>query len=885
MKFVWLFLINFFCSLAGATSADDAARQKILSLAQPLAEDLVFYRWQSKTSGDSLLTEGNFSDKLYKYFMSMKTDPNYFVAGRGVYASENPHTSSKFVRGDDEGSLIEVHLKKGTKHLDLSDPQVLAKLQAQGISKEMVYQLDAPVAVKYDGEQKWWALKGQEGASFKPFDGSRLKPAYISNIYDKLATQKAQKIYRAAVQETILGHLDAQLQPPAGSNLAPLLDDAHLEKVIKSRYARVQSAKEAYALRDSINASPFAKRANDLPATSAILHGIDVRFTPIADVLAKYGKNNPDHARWLLQRKFATAKSADELLKLAESLKEGLSKYDAAFKGQIQPRVIFKSASLRLEGEQQRRFNSIADSYKVSDKAFLEAFNKKPTLETLGWLIPQAVSSDIDPDGALGKEYRKLLHSTDFKTLPHTDKISAGVQVREWALPHVRSAQDLVNLSKIELSNPSPDYKKAVSDFASRQADRFVALKPNMKQFAEYKNAFADVDKIIEFQKKMLPLVRTPEDFIALTDYGVSNPSDPYKKAMSEFIAKHADVFARTKPSMKQFMQLKRNGLKFVDDIMTARKAMLGLVKTSQDYLDLMEFGVDNPSDGYKTEMSSFAKQHMDVFLKTDPSVKDFNRLKKTTLNGIEDIIAAQRKMLPQLKKPADFIELMSFERDHPTDSYKSAMSQFAADHAADFAKLNPSMKVLNQLKSATLNNVAHIVTVQEKMLPLAKTPRDFLDLLAFGTDNPSDPFKSEQSAFAMKHFDRFLATNPSLEDYKQLKKNVLHSTIAQIIDSQAKMLPLVKTSEDFFKLVDYGTSGQSEAYLKAQREFTVEHMKTFLATKPSAKQIAALESQVNIREGWLAANEVRTIAYLNDLKNSQSVCSSLFQAVKSRLP
>ena len=127
---------------------------KILQIADTLPEDKSFFRWQSKASGDNLVTHGKFDDKLYKYFMGMTVDRQTMAAGHGIYVCENPHSSSQFIRGYDSGSLIEVTLKKGTKFLDLTDSGTLSRLRSIGMTADDVYKLNPNLAVKYNGDSK-----------------------------------------------------------------------------------------------------------------------------------------------------------------------------------------------------------------------------------------------------------------------------------------------------------------------------------------------------------------------------------------------------------------------------------------------------------------------------------------------------------------------------------------------------------------------------------------------------------------------------------------------------------------------------------------------------------------------------------------------------------
>jgi hypothetical protein len=146
--------------------------QRILSIAKPSTSERIFYRWQSETSGNTLLKEAEYTEKRFNYFMGMTLDPDHFVMGQGVYYAEDITSSAQFIRGDGKGSLIEVHVPKDTPVLDLTSQETLAKLNELGIQSSEIRELNPPIAIKYNARENWWVIKKREGVQFKSFDPS-----------------------------------------------------------------------------------------------------------------------------------------------------------------------------------------------------------------------------------------------------------------------------------------------------------------------------------------------------------------------------------------------------------------------------------------------------------------------------------------------------------------------------------------------------------------------------------------------------------------------------------------------------------------------------------------------------------------------------------------
>ncbi|MCY4643710.1 MAG: hypothetical protein OXB88_03745 [Bacteriovoracales bacterium] len=197
MKIFIFILLSLFCKASLALSASDQKKREIIeSLAEGFDGKKIFYRWQSKQSGDNLLAQGEFTDGLYKYFMGMEIDILTSAAGHGVYVSENPYDSAIFLPVKDEGSLIQVEVDRKGSYIDLEDSRTRRLLKKHKITDKDVFRLNPRVAVKYTST--WWALKGQEGVRFRPFTGRGLGTQGILNAYTVLAGEddQAMKVFK-----------------------------------------------------------------------------------------------------------------------------------------------------------------------------------------------------------------------------------------------------------------------------------------------------------------------------------------------------------------------------------------------------------------------------------------------------------------------------------------------------------------------------------------------------------------------------------------------------------------------------------------------------------------------------------------------------------------
>ena len=141
----------------------------IESLTKPLPETQHFYHYGSKPACDALVEQGGYAGKIKARYGSFSQGPQN-AAGHGLYVADNIHSSSHYFTG----SMIEVVLEKGTKVLDIRNPDVEDGLYKRNISLRELFDLPIDATVKYDDFHSWYVVKGSEGVHFKEFDPTHI---------------------------------------------------------------------------------------------------------------------------------------------------------------------------------------------------------------------------------------------------------------------------------------------------------------------------------------------------------------------------------------------------------------------------------------------------------------------------------------------------------------------------------------------------------------------------------------------------------------------------------------------------------------------------------------------------------------------------------------
>lgn len=167
------FLCLLFGEFAFAEMSNDEKRAFIESLAEPLEEKRIFFRWEPKNSGTKFNEFGEATPESNKHFTT-----NVEAAGSGIYVSKDLFSSS--ANGD---TLIQVEVPPGYKFLNV-DPSTMEKLKENGITtlKEL-YRLNPKVVVWDENHPAWYVLKETKGVKFKPFSPSDLSIDTLKMIY------------------------------------------------------------------------------------------------------------------------------------------------------------------------------------------------------------------------------------------------------------------------------------------------------------------------------------------------------------------------------------------------------------------------------------------------------------------------------------------------------------------------------------------------------------------------------------------------------------------------------------------------------------------------------------------------------------------------------
>jgi hypothetical protein len=180
---------------------DSLRREMLERMAEITDEDIVFYRWGSPYEYDRVGNRRAFHIDTVNHSDAAKS------AGRGFYVSESPTESAEYgIEKKGEYGLVTVTVKRGARFLDLTRPDVQARLKKMGLTNKDVFRLDPEVMVRYteayrEKSKTFWVLKTHEGVSISKFDGDHL-------TFEEIEQFEGEMDARYRDEQELKGHRD-----------------------------------------------------------------------------------------------------------------------------------------------------------------------------------------------------------------------------------------------------------------------------------------------------------------------------------------------------------------------------------------------------------------------------------------------------------------------------------------------------------------------------------------------------------------------------------------------------------------------------------------------------------------------------------------------------
>lgn len=191
--------------------------------------------------------------------------------------------------------------------------------------------------------------------------------------------------------------------------------------------------------------------------------------------------------------------------------------------------------------------------------------------------------------------------------------VNEAINLKTQGLQYVRDIYDFEYLTSCPFPNPSDAYKVAVGDFIARFVGNYIYSTYDLGMLRVLESRAPNVNQAMAVKSAGLRIRLQISDYLQLIPPSISNPSEAYTKAISNFTAKNiASVLDYYSPiylivEAERFTTL-------VGDAMMVKNAGLVAVRSRQDLFELATYSVQNPSPAYQQAVNTFIRDNINRY-------------------------------------------------------------------------------------------------------------------------------------------------------------------------------------------------------------------------------------------------------------------------------
>lgn len=191
------------------------------------------------------------------------------------------------------------------------------------------------------------------------------------------------------------------------------------------------------------------------------------------------------------------------------------------------------------------------------------------------------------------------------------------------------------------------------------------------------------VNDVMAVKESGLIYVTNLADLDYLSTFTVSNPSDGYRMATGDFIARHVGTYIRTRADIPALMKL-TGRVETVPQAMACKWAGLKVATTAATFLQILPFAVASPSEAYQTMVGAFVAQNISRVLGPKSSIKVILKIESYSVL-VSEAMAVKNAGLVAVKTKEDLLSLADFAFESPSSAYQEAIREFIRNNISRF--------------------------------------------------------------------------------------------------------------------------------------------------------------------------------------------------------
>lgn len=226
-----------------------------------------------------------------------------------------------------------------------------------------------------------------------------------------------------------------------------------------------------------------------------------------------------------------------------------------------------------------------------------------------------------------------------------------------------------IGSSPVQIKNSEKSLGKDIGQFGREEIAWILRQEAGVKTVSE----------AINVKTQGLQYVRDIFDFEYLTSTPFPNPSEAYKSAVGDFIAKFVGGYIFSTYDLNMLRVLESRTVT-VTQAINVKAAALRLRMQIGDYLQLIPPSVGNPSEAYKAAISKFTAQNISAVLDYYSPIYLILEVEKFTTT-VTDAMMVKNVGLVAVHNRQELFQLAAYSVANPSVAYQQAVNAFIRDN------------------------------------------------------------------------------------------------------------------------------------------------------------------------------------------------------------
>lgn len=244
-------------------------------------------------------------------------------------------------------------------------------------------------------------------------------------------------------------------------------------------------------------------------------------------------------------------------------------------------------------------------------------------------------------------------------------------------LATIMSTLSIAEAADLIYKGSAPKVATSVEKSIDKNAHSFG--REEISYFLRLEAGVRTVNEAISLKTQALQYARDIYDFEYLTSCPFASPSDAYKTAVGDFIANYVSNYVYSAYDFHT-LRILESRVPTVNQAMAVKNAGLRVPMQISDYLQLVPPSIGNPSEAYKTAISSFTAKNISYALNNYSQIYLIVEVERYT-TVVNDAMMVKHAGLIAVHNRQELFQLAAYSVPNPSPAYQQAVNNFIREN------------------------------------------------------------------------------------------------------------------------------------------------------------------------------------------------------------